>query len=335
MRVLAPDFVPFRSLWFGLSGAVVLVAMLVMARFMGPSAGTRALLYSPLIWASFNTVSTLQKGNVHMVVIAVSMLAMAFFQRRRWAASGGALLAFATVSKLFPGLLAIDLIVRRRWRALVWTAAFGVGLIFITLADIGWSQFVSFLKHLPGLVGGEAFPAFRNPPAIAINLSVPGIVFKLKLFGLAGASFAAAKAVGWIYTAVAIWAAVVIARRPLPDAQKPLAWMAILILATLRSPFLPQTYAVFAPLWLLTLVAAVHAPSTRTVLLTVAGWLVFDIFWPIDWPIDPRRLALLNLLPQALTVALVVVVARSAPVRESSVLPAEPSVLPAEPALAG
>ena len=64
LLVLAPDFVPFRSLWFGLSGAVVLVAMLVMARFMGPSAGTRALLYSPLIWASFNTVSTLQKGNV-------------------------------------------------------------------------------------------------------------------------------------------------------------------------------------------------------------------------------------------------------------------------------
>lgn len=322
LLVLAPDFVPFRSLWFGLSGAVVLVAMLVTARLMGPSAGTRALLYSSLIWASFNTVSTLQKGNVHLVVIAVSMLAMAFSQRRRWA-SGGALLAFATVSKLFPGLLAIDLIVRRRWRALAWTAAFGLGLILVTLVDVGWSQFASFLEHLPGLVGGEAFPAFRNPAAIAINLSVPGLVFKLKLFGLAGASFAASKAVGWIYTVVAIWATVVIARRQLPDAQRPLAWMAILVLATLRSPFLPLTYAVFAPLWLLTLVSAVHSPSTRAVLLTVAGWLVFDLFLPPDWAINPRWAALLNVLPQALTIALVVLVARSTPARESSILPAE------------
>jgi len=191
------------------------------------------------------------------------------------------------------------------------------------MVDLGWSQFASFLHHLPGLIGGEAFPAFRNPPAIAINMSIPGLVFKLKLFGVAAASFAASKAVGWIYTAVAIWAAVVIARRPLPDREAPLAWMAMLVLATLRSPFLPQTYAVFAPLWLLTLLSATHSAAPRTVLLTVAGWLVFDLFWPIDWAVDPRWLALVNLLPQALMIALVILVARAAPARESRVVQPE------------
>jgi hypothetical protein len=262
-----------------------------------------------------NTVSALQKGNVQVLVIALAMLALAFFQRQKLAA-GGMLLAYAIVSKLFPGLLAIDLIVRRRWRALAWTAGFAIALTLLALADVGPSQFASFLRHLPGLVGGEAFPAFRNPPAVAVNLSIPGLVFKLKLFGFAGASFAASKALGWIYTAIALWLVVFIARRSRSQRELTLAWMAILVLATLRSPFLPQSYAVFAPLWLLTLFSATHAATPRAVLLTVAGWLAFDLFWPLDWRIDPRWLALVNLLPQSLMIALVILVARHAPARE-------------------
>src|SRR5207253_4855086 len=176
LLAVAPDFLRFRSLWFGLMGAVVLGAMLVTARLMGAAAGTRALLYSPLIWASYSTISGLQKGNVQVLVIAIAMLGMAFLEQRRWL-SGGALLAYATASKLFPGLLAIDLIVRRRWRALAWTVAMGAGIVLVSQLDLGWTPFAAFLKHLPGLVGGEAFPAFRNPAAIAINMSVPGIVF--------------------------------------------------------------------------------------------------------------------------------------------------------------
>lgn len=322
LLAVAPDFLQFRSLWFGLIGGTFLAATLVIARRLGPAAGTRALLYSPLIWASYSTISALQKGNVQVLVIAISMLAMAFFEQRRWAA-GGALLAYATASKLFPGLLAIDLIVRRRWRALAWTLAMGAGIVLVTLLDLGWTPFAAFLKHLPGLVSGEAFPAFRNPAAVAINMSVPGIVFKLKLFGLAGASFAAAKIVGWVYTGVAVWATVVLARRPLADEERPLAWMAILILAALRSPFLPQSYGVFSSLWLLTLLASMHVANAKTVLLTIAGWLALSVFWPIDWAMDPRWLTLLNTVPQASTIVLAALVLRrtAAPDR-SAVAPA-------------
>jgi len=321
LLAVAPDFIRFRTLWFGLMGAVVLGAILVTARLMGPAAGTRALLYSPLIWASYSTISTFQKGNVQVLVIAISMLAMTFFEQRRWAA-GGALLAYATASKLFPGLLAIDLIVRRRWRALAWTVGLGAGIVLVSLLDLGWTPFAAFLKHLPGLVGGEAFPAFRNPAAIAINMSVPGIVFKLKLFGLAGASFEAAKIVGWVYTIIAVWATVVLARRSLATEERPLAWMAILVLATLRSPFLPQTYGVFPSLWLLTLLASMHAANAKTVSLTVVGWLALSAFWPMDWPMDPRWLTLLNMIPQALTIALaILVVRRTAAPERSAVAP--------------
>jgi alpha-1,2-mannosyltransferase len=312
LRVLVPDFTRFRMLWFGLNGGVVLFAMLPVARALGPAAGTRALLLSPLVWAALPTLSTLQKGNVQAMVIALSMLAMVLFERRRFAA-GGTLLAYATASKLYPGLLAIFLLMRRQWRALAWTAALGVALVLLSVADIGLAPYRFFITHLPGLLGGEAFPAFRNPAAMAINFSIPGLVFKLKLFGVPGMNFAASKIVGWIYTIVAVWAVVVVSRRALRDGEKPAVWMAILILATLRSPFLPQAYAVFPPLWLLTLLAAARAPTAKTIGLALLAWLALNVFWPMDWKMDPRLLAVATLLPQTVTIALAVLALRRAP----------------------
>ena len=89
---------------------------------------------------------------------------MLLFERQRHAA-GGALLAYAIVSKLFPGVLLFYLLLRRDWRAVGWTAAWSVVLVAITLADVGSVPFAAFLEHLPGLLSGEAFPAFRSAPA--------------------------------------------------------------------------------------------------------------------------------------------------------------------------
>jgi hypothetical protein len=303
LRQVAPDFLAFRLLWFVLGGAVVILAMVLVARALPPLAARRALLLAPLVWASLPTLSALQKGNVQLVVVALAMLAMLLFERRRFAA-GGALLAFATVSKLFPGLLLVYLIARRQWRAVAWTAAMGALLVALSLADLGARQYLAFADHLPGLVGGEAFPAFRNPGAMAINFSIPGLVFKLKLLGLGGLSFGASKLVGWLYTLVVLAVVVAVSRRSWPDDAKPSVWLAILILATLRSPFLPQAYASFPPLWLLTLLAARQPPTPKTLLLTLGAWLALNVYWPLDWPLDPRVLALVTLVPQAVTVAI-------------------------------
>jgi hypothetical protein len=296
-------------LWFALNGGLLLSAVLVVAGFAGPSVGTRALLLSPLVWAALPTASALQKGNVQVMIIAASMVAMVLFERRRFAI-GGLILGFATISKLFPGLLVVFLLARRQWRAAVWTGAMSIALAVLALIDLGWTPFAAFLDHFPGLVGGEAFPAFRNPAAMAINFSVPGLAFKLKLFGVPGMGFVAAKIFGWIYTLAAVVAVLLAARRSESTPEKPLVWLAILILATLRSPFLPQAYAALPPLWLLTLLAATYHPSARTLWWTLAGWATLNIYWPLDWSIDPRMLALANLLPQAFTVVLVVLALR-------------------------
>jgi hypothetical protein len=153
-------------------------------------------------------------------------------------------------------VLLLFLLLRRDWRALGWTAAVGATLMLVTLADVGWTPFAAFFDNLPKLLSGEAFPGLKNANAIAINESVPGLVFKLGLFGVPDMSFAASRVVGWAYTLVVIGATAWMALYARDRTKDPLLWVAILLLATLRSPFLPF-YAVFPPLWLATLLAAV------------------------------------------------------------------------------
>ncbi len=312
LLLLARDFDGMRALWFGLSIAALLVAMMTVARALPPPEGNRAVLLIPLIWAGIATLNTLQKGNVQQVVIAAALLAMLLFERQSFAA-GGLLLAFATVSKLYPGMLVLYLLASRRWRAAAWTAGFGVVLLAASLADTGIGPYREFLSHLSGLLGGEAFPAFRNPAATAINGSVPGLVFKLKLFGVPGMGFVASKALGWVYTVVLVAVVLTAARRRVQAEDQPLVWLALLTLATLRSPFLPQGYSVFPVLWLLTLVAAKQQPRPRTMAIVLLVWAGLNVYYPIDWRIvGPRLLAVVNLVPQILTAAVAVFALRHA-----------------------
>ena len=303
LGLLTTDFERTRGLWFGLTGGLLLLVMTWIARTLGPTFGTRALLLSPLVWLSVPMISTLQKGNVQAIVIAGSLLAMLLFERRRWAA-GGLVLAFLTLGKLYPGMLILFLLARRQWRAVAWTAAMAVGLVAVSVIDVGWRPYDAFVDHMPGLLSGEAFPAFRRPMAIAGNYSIPGLVFKLKLFGISGMSFGTMKLVGWLYTLIVIAATVWAARRSWRNDEKPLVWMAVLILATLRSPFLPQAYAGLPPLWLLTLLGARATNQTKALAAVLGGWIAFNLYWPTDWPMDPRLLALVTGVPQALTIAL-------------------------------
>jgi alpha-1,2-mannosyltransferase len=307
LGLLAPDFPRFRLAWFGLNLGVAFLATLLMARALGPEAGTRALLLAPFLWAAIPILNGLQKGNVQVLVIAISMIAMALLERRRDAA-GGLLLAYATLSKLYPGMLLVYLLVRRQWRALAWTAAWSAVLLLVSVVDTGLAPYKAFLDHLPGLLGGEAFAAFRSPGATAINVSVPGIVFKLKLFGIAGGSFGAAKIVGWIYTLAVVAAVVFVARRGVRASDAPGVWLAILILATLRSPFLPQGYGSFTAVWLLTLLAATRLPTAKVVVPSLLAWLALNLFVPQDLGVQPAPLALIVVVPQ-LAVALVAVAA--------------------------
>jgi len=54
-------------------------------------------------------------------------------------------------------------------------------------------------------------------------------------------------------------------------------------------------------------------------LLTVLfAWVGLNIYWPIDWPIHARRLAVISGVPQALTVMLAVLALRRGSNSQSS-----------------
>ena len=305
-HLLTPDFMDLRLLWFAFCCGVLLTGSIVVSAHIGGAIGTRALLLSPLVWISVQgTLSTLQKGNVQIVIIASAMIAMVLLARghKAW---GAALLSFAIVSKLWPGMLVVYLLAHRDWRAVLWTAGFSLLWSGVALAMFGSGAYATFLDHMPGLLSGEAFPAFRNSSAMAINLSIPNILFKMKLFGFPGGTFAVAKVLGWIYTAVAVAATVWAARKPWRPHEQPLVWLAILTIATLRSPFLPFPYGVIPGLWLLTLVAATWIPTARALALTGLAFIALNASWPMDWQSDPRLLAAASLVPLLMIVGLTI-----------------------------
>jgi hypothetical protein len=307
LAIVAPQFLNFRMLWFALYGSVVLVGLLAVARMFDPVIGTRALLLSPLVLGADVTIGTLQIGNLQAAVIALAMLAMVLFTRGKYVA-GGALLAFVTVSKMFPGLLLVYLAARREWRAVAWTVGVCAALVGISLLDTGSAPYSAFLHQLPRLLSGEAFPVFRRPGGVATNLSVPGLFFKLKLFGLPNGSFAFMKLVGSIYTLIILAATLVIGMRRLTRNEQPLIWLTILIFASLRSPFLPS-YGLFPVLWLLILLAATIVSATRALFPMLIAWVILNIALPVN-SADPRIIAAIALLSQAVIVVLLVLVLR-------------------------
>jgi alpha-1,2-mannosyltransferase len=275
MAAATTDFWQFRRLWFALNLAGVALCVVAISRRFDADLGTQAVWLTPWVLVSPTIIGTLQAGNVQLLFIGAAAAAMLLFERRRHAA-GGAILAYAIVSKLFPGVLLLYLLLRRDWRAVGWTAAWSLAIAAITLADVGMAPFAAFLEHFPKLLSGEAFPAFRNTNAIAVNESIPGLVFKVGLLGGPTLGFGASRILGWAYTLVVIGVTAWLALRPARRGREPLVWIVILVLATMRSPFLPL-YATFPSLWLATLIAALGWQQPRVRWSAIGWWIVLAV----------------------------------------------------------
>ncbi len=261
---LSDDFATWRAIWFALEGAIVLSALLAVGLWVGGTAGRRVLWLIPLVWLSMPTLLTLQFGNLQLVAIAGAMLAMLAFERGHHAA-GGALLAPLALSKVFPGVLVLLFLWQRRWRAAAWTAAFTIGLTVASVLVLGATPFQAFFTyHLPRLVSGAAVQAILAwPDAMATNHSVHGFVEKLGLLHVPGMTPQTARAVSWAYTLVVLGATALAARSAPARLPRAITWLALLQLAALRSPFVPDVYAQFPLVWIVVLLAAGDGLSAR------------------------------------------------------------------------
>lgn len=281
------DFTVLRAGWFVLELALLAAAVIALAIWLGGRDGRAALMLAPAAFASLPALATLQLGNFQLATYALALLAMLAFARDR-DRLGGALLAFAIVSKLFPGLLVVLLLARRRWRAVAWTAAFG--LLYCALAALAFGldpfrAFVSF--QLPRMADGSAFPFLAGfPPATAVNHSIFGLVFKLRLAGVPGMTVGLAGALAWLYTAAVVAFAWARGRRQAGTGGRlgeAILWLLLLQLGALRSPFLPDVYALVLPAWLLVLLAIRAARPVARAACAV-GWLAMAaaiLFLPV------------------------------------------------------
>lgn len=250
------DFAAQRALWFAINGLLIAAGLWTVATWIGGRVRLRALLLAPVLWISQPVFATLQVGNVHAMVVVAAMLALVAFETRR-PALGGALLAFAVVSKISPGLLVVVLLLQRRFREVLWTAGWGLGFALLGLAVFGAAPYEAFLSYeLPRLSSGEALSFLAWPESVAINLAPFGIPFRLAAVGVdTGDTWAIAKILNQVFTVALLVMTVLAARKGGGPRAKAEVWAALLTLSSLRSPLAPG-YVLISLLWLLSLQAA-------------------------------------------------------------------------------
>jgi hypothetical protein len=247
----------------------------------------------------------LQTGNFQMGAISLSILGMLAIRTHR-VALGASLLGFATAAKIFPGVLILYLLVRREFRVV--GIAVGSGLVFLIMTTLafGAHPVVEFFTYqMPRLDSGDALPALCVPGAVAINASIPGLVLKLKLFGIS-LSRKTLSLTGWIYSAVVLGLAAHAARaadEETSPVQEAIQWLALVGLAAMRSPFLPNEYGTF-PALVIAIIMLATAARQRTVLICAASVLALNVYLPPDAPLAPTRAAIFATIAQSAAVLL-------------------------------
>lgn len=274
---LAGDFPAQRALWFGINGLLLAVGLWIVARWVDGPGSHRVLLLAPVFLGSLPVLGTLQIGNFQIAVVMLSILAMVAFHQDR-NVIGGALLAFAILSKISPGIFGIYLLAQRRFRSAAWTAGFGVFFLLLSLLLHGVSPIQSFLTYtLTRISSGEAFSFLAEGQFnVLTNMSLFGFPFKLQLLGVAVSDpWTVARRLGRIYSVVLVLLAFFAAYRQGDRRTQALTWMSLLVLSALQSPFAPG-YVIIGLLWAITLLA-VEVQSARGAVTLLVLWIVLTI----------------------------------------------------------
>jgi hypothetical protein len=265
--VVGGDFESVRAVWFGMSALALMLAMGLITYRLEPEGRLRAIGMAPLIWCSMPVLSGLQMSNVQILVVSISAIAFASFPRRT--AVGGMLLAMSAVAKIFPGILFVYLLARRKWRAVGWTAGFALFLTVVALIVVGPVPFQSFVEYeLPRLSSGEAFSRpFTRVFAVARNMAPFGIPLKLGWLGIPGMTMEVGRVVSMIYlfgvVGLAIWAG---RRQPRSGTEAASVWLSLLSLGTLASPFAPANYVLVSLVWLVCMNRELFRPVAAVVI---------------------------------------------------------------------
>jgi hypothetical protein len=301
---LTHSYDAIRAWWFVLQALGFVAGALMLAAWIGGREGVVFGMLIPALLASLETMFNFQFGQFHVVAILLAGGAMGAFHERRHAL-GGALLAVAIWSKLFPAVLLVVLLARREWRALGWTAAFGVVFALVGLAVLGPDPYRAFIAYqLPRLASGAAFEFTHNGAhevfLISRNFSIAGLGAKLRVLGAPDAWISAVGIAPWIYLVGLLALAWFTARARRTRVGQLILWFSLLNLAALRSPIAPSAYVLAPVLWVLALLATEIRGRRALVAALAAGWIV--VVGPP--PLPDRADLIVGLACQAVVIAL-------------------------------
>lgn len=295
IRLAAPEFAANRAVWFMMQSLLLAIALVMVARWIGGVPGAWAAASGWFVLASPSVLMSIQAGNFQPTVFALGAIAFVLICSRR-ELPGAAILAYAAAGKIVPGILVLFLLTARRWRAVIYTAAFSLVLCAITVAVFGSRPFHDFIfDELPKIASGEAFPQTERVATPLVNLSVYGETVRWRRllaawFGVKWLGPEIGRPIASVYglvvvflTAAAGWLAhrrgwLATGAGPRGDAGSAVTpetrmllaqtVIALLSLMAFRSPFVGSQYGYLGTMWLLALLGSGASTATKR-----AGWL--------------------------------------------------------------
>jgi alpha-1,2-mannosyltransferase len=157
-----------------------------------------------------------------------------------------------------------------------------------------WKDFLFY--QLPRVQSGEALRFMAaSTREIAFNLAPFGIPFKLGALGLEGWGWARARLFGNIYSALLLVLAVLAGRNKGGPQHRLTVWLAVVMLASLRSPYAAPF--VLSTLVVLFLVLVAEVRSGRGVAAFVAVGAIFSIQTPSSDPGVQIAVSLARMVP--------------------------------------
>ena len=299
VRSITSDIFGFRAVWFCLQALVLAGTLFGIAGWIGGPAGARVVLGNLLFFCMPPVMYVLQQGNFQITAVPLAMIAVALFGSGR-VASGAGLLAYVAAAKIFPGILVVSLAAAREWRALAWTAGFGAALLALTVLVAGTRPVSDFVRHeLPQISDGRAFPHTELPTHAHVNQSVYGLVTRARALGATSLDQRTGLRIASVYGLLVIALAAFIGWRMRVDTSHPdgrlrlaLTGLALLALASFRSPFVGGAYAIVSTLWLLALLGGQERRG-RLALCLAAIVILSAVTWLTPSPLGPPSVLVL------------------------------------------
>ncbi len=182
LAALFPDDYRLANLvWSTLAAIVAVLVVAAIARREAIGSRRDTVLLVAAVFAFPPVIGELVMGNVHLVLLGLlggAWLALRDDRNTRLAALAGVLIGIATIIKLFPAVMILWLLLRRRYRPAAWSLATIAVLAVATLPLTGITSWLEYPQVLVNL-GPPSDTRDTLAPIVWLSSLMPPIVARV------------------------------------------------------------------------------------------------------------------------------------------------------------